>query len=91
MEWTTPSCLPPHGGAQASGCLKVEEQLRRVRSRLHVFGHTHINTTNDYHGPAPDGASYACTYMQNAMGYGIAPNTKLCVVHDKGRFKSYMA
>ena len=61
---------------------QVEQQLRRVRSKLHVFGHTHINTQHDLDG---------VTYMQNAMGYGIAPGTKLCVVHDKGRFKSYMA
>ena len=29
-----------HEMAKASGCLKVEEQLRRVKSKLHVFGHT---------------------------------------------------
>ena len=29
-------------------------------------------------------------YMQNAMGYGIAPGTKLTVVWD-GRFKEYAA
>ena len=70
-----------HEMAKASGCLKVEEQLRRVNSKLHIFGHTHINTQNDYDG---------CTYMQNAMGYGIAPGTKLTVVWD-GRFTEYMA
>ena len=68
--------------AKASGCLKLEEQLRRAGSKMHIFGHTHINTINTYDG---------CTYMQNAMGYGIAPGTKLTVVHDKGRFTSYMA
>ena len=68
--------------AKASGCLKLEEQLRRAGSKMHIFGHTHINTINTYYG---------CTYMQNAMGYGIAPGTKLTVVHDKGRFTSYMA
>ena len=71
-----------HEMAKASGCLKVEEQLRRVKSSMHVFGHTHINTQNDYDG---------CTYIQNAMGYGISPGQKLCVVHDQGRFKQYMA
>ena len=75
---------------KASGCLKVEEQLRRIHSTLHIFGHTHINTTSEYQGNAPDGSSYACTYMQHAMGYGIAPNAQLCVVHDRGRFMSYM-
>ena len=29
--------------------------------------------------------------MQNAMGYGIAPNAKLCVVHEGGGFREYMA
>ena len=65
-----------------SGCLKIETQLRRIKSKLHVFGHTHINTVNEYDG---------VRYMQNAMGYGIAPGAKLCVVHDKGKFKEYMA
>ena len=71
-----------HEMAKASGCLKTEEQLRRAKSKCHIFGHTHINTQNDLDG---------VTYMQNAMGYGISPGTKLCVVHDAGRFKSYMA
>ena len=31
-----------HEMAKASGCLKVEEQLRRVKSSMHVFGHTHF-------------------------------------------------
>ena len=71
-----------HEMAKASGCLQIEQQLRRVRSKLHVFGHTHINTQSEHDG---------VVYMQNAMGYGIAPGTKLCVVHDKGRFTQYMA
>ena len=71
-----------HEMAKASGCLKVEEQLRRVGSRMHIFGHTHINTQNEYEG---------VVYMQNAMGYGIAPGTRLPVVHENGHFKSYMA
>jgi len=49
---------------------------------MHIFGHTHINTVNDYDG---------VTYMQNALGYGISPGTKLPVINEKGRFKSYMA
>ena len=73
---------PPLQMAKASGCLKTEEQLRRVHSKCHIFGHTHINTQETIEG---------VTYMQNAMGYGISPGTKLCVIHDGGRFKSYMA
>ena len=68
--------------AKASGCLRTEAQLRRAGSKLHIFGHTHINTQHDLDG---------VTYMQNAMGYGIAPGTKLTVVHDQGRFRNYMA
>ena len=71
-----------HEMAKASGCLKTEQQLRQLQSKLHIFGHTHINTVNEYDG---------VTYMQNALGYGIAPGTKLTVVHDGGRFKTYMA
>ena len=71
-----------HEMAKASGCLKVEEQLRRIGAKLHIFGHTHINTVNEYDG---------VTYMQNAMGYGIRPGTQLTVVHDAGRFKTYLA
>ena len=82
---------PPLQMAKASGCLKTEEQLRRVHSKCHIFGHTHINTQQDLSGAAPDGKPYACTYMQNAMGYGIRPGTKLTVVHDSGHFKSYNA
>ena len=71
-----------HEMAKASGCLELEAQLRRVGAKLHVFGHTHINTQSDLDG---------VTYMQNAMGYGISPNAKLTVVHDKGKFKTYLA
>ena len=57
------------------------EQLRRAGSRLHIFGHTHLNTVDHIKG---------VRYMQNAMGYGIAPGTKLTVAWD-GRFKEYAA
>ena len=77
--------------AKASGCLRIEEQLRRLRSRLHIFGHTHINTEHDLQGNDATGAPYSCKYMQNAMGYGIAPGTRLPVVNDQGRFTAYMA
>ena len=68
--------------AKASGCLALETQLRRAGSGMHIFGHTHINTVNEYGG---------VTYMQNAMGYGIAPGTKLTVVNEAGRWRSYLA
>ena len=71
-----------HDMAKASGCLHIENQLRGAGSKMHVFGHTHINTQHKLDG---------VTYVQNAMGYGIAPGTKLPVVHEKGHFTSYMA
>ena len=43
--------------------------------------HTHLNTVDHIKG---------VRYMQNAMGYGIAPGTKLTVVWD-GRIKEYAA
>ena len=67
---------------EIEGSSVLGEQVRRLKPDTHVFGHTHINTQNDYDG---------CTYIQNAMGYGISPGQKLCVVHDQGRFKQYMA
>jgi hypothetical protein len=71
-----------HEMAKACGCPMVETQLRRIGSKCHIFGHTHINTVDTLQG---------VTYMQNAMGYGIAPGTKLTVIHDSGRFKTYLA
>ena len=55
-----------HEMAKASGCLEIEAQLRSAGSKLHVFGHTHINTCHDLDGPGADGRVYSCTYMQNA-------------------------
>ena len=71
-----------HQIAKGAGTVAIDEQLRRAGAKLHIFGHTHLNTVDDIKG---------VRYMQNAMGYGIAPGTKLPVVHDKGRFTQYMA
>lgn len=78
--------LPIPGGlaemAKGVGTVELDEQLRRAGAKLHVFGHTHINSTHQIDG---------VRYMQCAMGYGIRPGTKLTVVHDGGRFKEYAA
>lgn len=71
-----------HEMAKGVGTVELDAQLRRANSKLHIFGHTHINTTDEYDG---------VRYMQNALGYGISPGQKLCVVHERGRFKEYMA
>ena len=70
-----------HQIAKGAGTVAIDEQLRRAGAKLHIFGHTHLNTVDDIKG---------VRYMQNAMGYGIAPGTKLTVVWD-GRFKEYAA
>lgn len=31
----------PHGSARSIGCRHLREELRRIRPRLHVFGHVH--------------------------------------------------
>ena len=70
-----------HQIAKGAGTVAIDEQLRRAGAKLHIFGHTHLNTVDEIKG---------VRYMQNAMGYGIAPGTKLTVVWD-GRFKEYAA
>ena len=70
-----------HQIAKGAGTVAIDEQLRRAGAKLHIFGHTHLNTVDHIKG---------VRYMQNAMGYGIAPGTKLTVVWD-GRFKEYAA
>ena len=78
--------LPIPGGlaemAKGVGTVELDEQLRRAGAKLHIFGHTHINSTHQIDG---------VRYMQCAMGYGIRPGAKLTVVHDSGRFKEYLA
>jgi hypothetical protein len=68
--------------AKGSGCTHIDTQLRQAKAKLHIFGHTHINTEDTFDG---------VRYMQSAMGYGISIGAKLCVVHDRGKFKEYMA
>ena len=71
-----------HQIAKGAGTVAIDEQLRRAGAKLHIFGHTHLNTVDEIKG---------VRYMQNAMGYGISPNAKLTVVHDKGSFRDYLA
>lgn len=81
-----------HEMAKASGCLKIEDQLRRAGSKLHIFGHTHINTQHELSGVTHVHAE------RKKERDGLRPTasppaagTKLPVVHDKGRFTQYMA
>ena len=71
-----------HEMAKGVGTVELDRQLRSAGSKLHIFGHTHINSIVEYDG---------VRYMQNALGYGIAPGQKLTVVHDKGLFREYLA
>jgi len=87
---SSPGCLPVqelpiprmHEMAKGVGTVELDKQLRRAGSKLHIYGHTHINTVAEYEG---------VRYMQNALGYGISPGQKLCVVHERGMFREYMA
>ena len=72
---------------KAVGSRFLDARVRALGPDAHIFGHTHINTVNDY----ADAKGRVCQYMQNAMGYGISPGAKLTVVSEKGRFKTYMA
>jgi len=54
--WCSCSHSWPH--AQVAGSLLIEDQIRTLKSRVHVFGHTHMN-----HSAVIDG----CLYVQNAF------------------------
>jgi hypothetical protein len=61
-----PELLPPKknlrfkGLPKVAGSTSVEDQLRRLRSAVHVFGHSHIN-----YDCVIDGVRY----VQNALAY----------------------
>ena len=63
--------------AKFCGCTEIDAQLRRAKSRLHIYGHTHINDEREIDG---------VRYVQSALGYGIAPGTTLRCVHAGGTF-----
>jgi predicted phosphodiesterase len=58
--------LPPteslrfKGLPRVAGCLELDEQIRRLGSSIHVFGHTHINCDLTLDG---------VRYVQNALKY----------------------
>jgi predicted phosphodiesterase len=56
------------------GSTRLEQQLRRLRSNVHVYGHSHINRSVEIDG---------VTYINNALGYpretGIASRRLLCI------------
>jgi predicted phosphodiesterase len=67
-----------HQIVKACGCSALDEQIRRAGARMHVYGHTHINGDQELS---------SVRYVQNALGYGIQPGTRLYAVHAAGRFK----
>lgn len=76
-----------HEMAKASGCLKIEDQLRRAGSKLHIFGHTHINTQHEL-----SGVTHVHTCRKNAMGYALrhrprqpAPSCRWCTTRAASR------
>jgi Icc-related predicted phosphoesterase len=58
--------LPPReslrfkGLPEVSGCARLDEQIRRLKSIIHVFGHSHINTDRVIDG---------VRYVSNALRY----------------------
>ena len=46
---------------------------RCARRRVHVFGHTHINTVHTFDD---------VTYVQDSIGYGCSNSTELQLVFD---------
>ncbi len=54
-EWLKFKALP-----QVSGSLAIDEQIRQINSKLHIFGHSHINWDVTIDG---------VRYVQNALSY----------------------
>jgi predicted phosphodiesterase len=56
------------------GTLRLEEQLRRLNARIHIYGHSHLNRAVTIDG---------IRYINNAFGYpresGIASKQLLCI------------
>lgn len=70
----------PHGCdttemAKAVGCLELEDQVARLGSQVHVYGHTHIN------GDGPCGVNSERRYVQYALEGG---GSKLYCIYDNG-------
>jgi hypothetical protein len=61
-----PELLPPRrnlrfkGLPKVAGCTSIDGQIRRLNSKLHVFGHSHINY---------DCVIEGVRYVQNALAY----------------------
>ena len=62
-----------HEFAKCTGSLTIEEHVRALGARLHVYGHTHINAWHELDG---------VHYVQHALGYGVAVNAPLQLVWD---------
>jgi predicted phosphodiesterase len=78
-----PELVPPvrylsfKGLPKVAGSLRIEEQLRRVGSRIHVFGHTHLMDDRMI-----DGVRYVQNYLHPLRMNG--PHAPLKLIHDAG-------
>ena len=78
--------MPEFNFSRVAGSRRIEEQLRRLGSRLHIYGHQHRNRLRTIDG---------VTYLSHCMGYpkerqrGHVPaeaSQPLCVWRDDTGF-----
>ncbi|MDB4949800.1 MAG: hypothetical protein JWM27_2449 [Gemmatimonadetes bacterium] len=78
-----PELVPPvrylsfKGLPKVAGSLRIDQQLRAVGSRVHVFGHTHLADDR-----VIDGVRYVQNWMNPRRSDG--PDTPLKLIHDAG-------
>lgn len=65
-----------HEFAKCAGLAELDTQIRALGAKLHVFGHTHMNTWHTLDGVG---------YVQNAIGYGCSNSTQFQLVYDGNR------
>ena len=62
-----------HEFAKCAGLAELDTQIRAVGARMHVFGHTHMNTLHEFDH---------VQYLQNSIGYGCQNSTQFALVYD---------
>ena len=62
-----------HEFAKCAGLAELDTQVRAAGARMHVFGHTHMNTLHEFD---------KVQYLQNSIGYGCSNSTQFALVYD---------
>ena len=65
-----------HEFGKCAGLVELDQQIRAVGARVHVFGHTHMNTLHEIED---------VFYVQDSIGYGCMNSTQLQLVFDGER------